>query len=499
MGTESVRDQREQMLDGLLLDAGGVGACEDGMGQLHLHVAGGKVGDRTTLQCGTDQLPVLVLLQLMGGHNQQLLLRARRDVAPVQAAALVQQGGAQAGTLAAGIEVAAGVGSAKVGLSQGGAMDRISDLHGRLLQCIVTERGRSNRHQHMVGLQLFIDQGQQLLLTGIGIFGRCSDPHVGLAVGQGFHAVGRLDALELGACVAGIGRTMQCLALGELRVALHAQTQLANGAAVALDHILVASTLQIHLGIDGLGLAVVERIRLDQQMSGGILVLGMQTVGKETLQTRLQLMQLLRTVHSLLVGDVTAPGALCPRAGRSGDGTTCAILAQILEVLGLTLSLGRSRVAGQSEVFLDVLHLGESNLALSLVQAAYSTIVAAVDIRIVALRGFLAQRTQIRVFLLQQTIGLGMCRVVAHQAGLCEELRKRFKFTLRRRDLRIGRDLQHMRILQLRNGNPVADVTTETSVAGLGTAQLLQRVDWGGLLHQNNALIAEVGCGRSSG
>lgn len=56
-----------------------------------------------------------------------------------------------------------------------------------------------------------------------------------------------------------------------------------------------------------------------------------------------------------------------------------------------------------------------------------------------------------------------------------------------------------MRILQLRNGNPVADVTTETSVAGLGTAQLLQRVDWGGLLYQNNALIAEVGCGRSSG
>lgn len=106
MGTESVRDQGEQMLDGLLLDTGGVGPSENGMRQLHLHVACGIVGDRATLQGGTDQLPVLVLLQLIGSHDQQLLLRAGRDVAPVQAATLVQQGGTQASTLTAGIKVA---------------------------------------------------------------------------------------------------------------------------------------------------------------------------------------------------------------------------------------------------------------------------------------------------------------------------------------------------------------------------------------------------------
>lgn len=108
MGTKSVRDQGEQMLDGLLLDTGGVGTGEDGVRQLHLDVASGIVGDRTTLQRGADQLPVLVLLQLIGRHNQQLLLRAGRDVAPVQAATLVQQGGTQTSALTAGIEVATG-------------------------------------------------------------------------------------------------------------------------------------------------------------------------------------------------------------------------------------------------------------------------------------------------------------------------------------------------------------------------------------------------------
>lgn len=106
MGTKSVRDQGEQMLNGLLLDTGGVGTGKDGVRQLHLDVASGIVGDRTTLQRGADQLPVLVLLQLIGRHNQQLLLRAGRDVAPVQAATLVQQGGTQTSALTAGIEVA---------------------------------------------------------------------------------------------------------------------------------------------------------------------------------------------------------------------------------------------------------------------------------------------------------------------------------------------------------------------------------------------------------
>lgn len=94
VGAEAVRDEGEQMLDGLLLDGRGVGAGEDRARQLHLHVAAGGVGDRTTLQGGADKLPVLVLLQLLSGHDQQLLLRARLDLAPIQAAALVQQGGA---------------------------------------------------------------------------------------------------------------------------------------------------------------------------------------------------------------------------------------------------------------------------------------------------------------------------------------------------------------------------------------------------------------------
>lgn len=105
VGAKAVRDEREQVLDGLLLDGRGVGTGEDRTRQLHLHVAAGKVGDGTTLQGGADKLPVLVLLQLLGGHNQQLLLSAGLDFAPIQAATLVQQGGAQASAFAGGIEV----------------------------------------------------------------------------------------------------------------------------------------------------------------------------------------------------------------------------------------------------------------------------------------------------------------------------------------------------------------------------------------------------------
>jgi len=105
------------------------------------------------------------------------------------------------------------------------------------------------------------------------------------------------------------------LALGELIVVLGAQSDLPDGTAVALDHILVTGTLQIDLGIDGRVLAVVHGIRLDEQVGGGVLVLRLQTVVEESLQPRLQLVQLVGAMDGLLVGDVAAPGALGPGTG----------------------------------------------------------------------------------------------------------------------------------------------------------------------------------------
>jgi len=127
------------------------------------------------------------------------------------------------------------------------------------------------------------------------------------------------------------------LALGELIVVLGAQSDLPDGTAVALDHILVTGTLQIDLGIDGRVLAVVHGIRLDEQVGGGVLVLRLQTVVEEPLQPRLQLVQLVGAMDGLLVGDVAAPGALGPGTGGSGDRSPGAVLAQVLEVLRIAL------------------------------------------------------------------------------------------------------------------------------------------------------------------
>lgn len=360
------------------------------------------------------------------------------------------------------------------------------------MQFVAIEAGRGNGHEQLVGLQLLEDQRQQLLLPCLGIAGRGSHHHVGLVVGQCLNAVRELDALQLWTSIACVGSAMQRLALGKFGVALGAEAQLANSTAIALDHILVAGTLQIDLGIDGLLLAVVDSIRLDEQMRGCRLIVGVQAVGEEALQTRLQLMELLCAVHGLLVGYVAAPGALGPGAGRSGDGTTCTILAQILKVLGLAFGGRRCRAAGQAEIFLDVLHLAEGHLALALVQAANGAIVAAVLIRIVALSWLFAQGAQVGVLLLEQAIRVRMRRVVAHQARLHKELRQRLEFALCGRDLRIGRHLEHIRVLQFGNGNPVAHVAAKAGVARLGAAQLLQRMNRRRFLYQNNALIAEV-------
>lgn len=286
---------------------------------------------------------------------------------------------------------------------------------------------------------------------------------------------------------------MQSLALGVLGVVLGTESDLPDGAAVPLDHILVAGPLQIDLRIDGRVLAVVDGVRLDEEVGGGVLVLRLQPIAEEALQAVLQLVELLRSPYGLFVGDVAHPGALGPGAGGSSNGLPRPILAEILKLLGITLRGGIP--TSQSEVLLDELDLGEGHLALALVQAPNGAVIPTELVRIVALFGLLAEGTEIRILLLQGVIRTGVGGVVADQTGLAEELGQCLELPFRGGDLRIAGDLQDLVVLQLGDGDPVADIPSEASVAGLGAAQLLEGLDGGGLLHQDNALITEGGWG----
>lgn len=368
-------------------------------------------------------------------------------------------------------------------------------LHAGLLESLPCNAGCCDRHKDIILSPLLVDDWLQLVATGIRVASCANNGQIRLLLGQSHHTIGGLNALEFRTSVAGVGSLVQRLAFGELVVVLGAQADLPDGTAITLDHILVAGTLQIDLGIDGSILAVVHGIRLDEQMGGGVLVLRLQSIGEEALQTRLQLVQLLRVVNGLLVGDVAAPGALGPGAGGSGDRAPGAILAQIFEILRIALRWRRIWAGTrQTKVLFDVLHLGEGHLALTLVQAAYGAIIATELVRIVALLRLLAQSAQIGVLLLQQAIRFRMRGVGAHQARLREELGQRLQFALRSGDLRIGGHLQDVRVLQLGDGDLVADVAAEASVAGLGATQLLQGANGGVLLHQDNALVTEGGC-----